>query len=78
MTFPNKLENVAKDAGHLCPEMLKEELTEFGRVKGYLPHVILIHLSPQFEEKIREEAQEIAEELKLSIGIACEGEKFII
>lgn len=78
VTFPNKLANVAKDAGHLCPEMLKEELIEFRRAKGYLPQVVLTHLSPQFEEKIRVEAQEIAQELGLSISIACEGEKLII
>lgn len=78
VTFPNKLENVAKDAGHLCPKMLKEELIEFGRVKEYLPRVVLIHLSPQWEDIIKEEAQEIAAELKLSISIACEGEKLTI
>ena len=77
-TFPNRFEDVAKDAGHLCPEMLKGELIEFHRLKGYLPQVILIHLSPQFEEEIKEEAQEIARELKVSIEVACEGEKVVI
>ena len=77
-TFPNRLESMARDAGHLCPEMLKGELIDFHGVKGYFPQVILIHLSPQFEEEIKEEAQEIARELKLSIGIACEGERLTI
>ncbi len=78
VTFPNRFENVAKDAKHLCPEMLKVELIEFRRVKGYLPQVVLVHLSPQFEEEIRGEAQEMATGLGLSIGIACEGEKVIV
>lgn len=78
VTFPNRFENVAKDAKHLCPEMLKVELMEFRRVKGYLPQVVLIHLSPCFEEEIRGEAQEMATGLGLSIGIACEGEKVIV
>ena len=78
VTFPDRFENMAKDAGHLCPKMLKEELIEFHRAKGYLPQTILIHQSPQFEEEIREEAQKIAKELGLSIDIACEGEKFTI
>ena len=77
-TFPNRFENTAKDAGHLCPEMLKWELIEFHRIKGYLPQVILIHLFPQFEEEIEEEAQEIARELGLSISIAREGKELII
>jgi ribonuclease BN (tRNA processing enzyme) len=78
VTFPNRFENVAKDAGHLCPEMLKVELVEFRRVKGYLPQVVLIHLSPKFEGEIREEVREMATELGLSIGIACEGDKRVI
>jgi ribonuclease BN (tRNA processing enzyme) len=78
VTFPNRFGSVAKDAKHLCPEMLKLELKEFRRVKGYLPQVVLIHVSPQFEEEIRVEAQEVATELGLSIGVACEGEKLII
>lgn len=78
VTFPNRFENVAKDARHLCPEMLKVELVGFRGVKGYLPQVVLIHLSPKFEEEIRGEVQEMATELGLSIGIACEGDKLVI
>ena len=78
VTFPNRFENVAKDARHLCPALLKRELIEFRRVKGYLPRVILIHLSPKFEEEIRGEAQGMATELGVSIGIACEGEKLSV
>ena len=77
-TFPNRFEDIAKDAGHLCPEMLKKELIEFHRVKGYFPRVILIHLSPQFEEEIKEEVEEVAKELNLSIGIASEGERLTV
>ncbi len=78
VTFPNSSERVAKDAGHLCPEMLKRELMEFRRIKGYLPQVVLIHLSPQFEEEIKKEVAQVANELRLSITIAAEGEKLTI
>ena len=78
VTFPDKLEDRAKNSAHLCPKMLKKELLEFHRVKGYLPQVILIHLSPEFEEEIRQEIKEVSKELKISIGIAHEGEKLIV
>ena len=78
VTFPNRLENRAINAAHLCPKMLKKELIEFRRVKGYFPRIILIHLSPKLEDEIKEEVKEIEKELKLSIGIACEGDEVIV
>jgi hypothetical protein len=58
--------------------MLKKELIEFRRVKGYFPQISLIHLSPRFEDEIRGEVEKVAKELKHDIGIACEGDEIII
>jgi ribonuclease BN (tRNA processing enzyme) len=77
-TFPNRLENRAINAAHLCPKMLKKELVEFHRVKGYYPQVTLIHLSPRYEKEIRKEVKEVEKELKITINFACEGEKLSI
>jgi ribonuclease BN (tRNA processing enzyme) len=78
VTFPNKLETRAKNAAHLCPKMLKKELIEFHRVKGYFPQVTIIHLSPKYEDEIKEEVKEVSKELKLPIDIAREGEKLSV
>jgi len=78
VTFPNRLEHWAKDAAHLCPKMLKKELKDFHRIKGYFPQVILIHLSPKLEDEIRKEVKEVSKELKLPIDIAFEGKKLIL
>jgi len=78
LTWPNSLAHVAKDAGHLCPEMLKEELIEFRRANGYLPKVVAIHMSPQHEPKIKREIREVAKLLGTSIDIAHEGEELIL
>jgi ribonuclease BN (tRNA processing enzyme) len=78
VTWPNRLANAAKDANHLCPEMLKEELTEFRRVNNYLPKVIVIHMSPQHEPEIKREVRELAKLLGTSIDIAREGEELIL
>jgi Cft2 family RNA processing exonuclease len=78
VTWPNNLADAAKDAGHLCPAMLKEELIEFRRVNNYLPRVIVIHVSPQHEPEIEGEVREVAKSLGTSIDIAHEGEELIL
>jgi Cft2 family RNA processing exonuclease len=78
LTFPNKLEDTAKNSKHLCPNMLKEELLNFNRINGYFPEIILIHLTPKFKREIRDEMKKIAEEINISFRIAKEGEEIII
>jgi len=78
LTWPNSIANAANNAGHLCPEMLKEELTEFRRIKGYLPKVVVIHMSPHHEPEIKREIREVAKLLGISIDIAREGEELIL
>ena len=41
----------AKEASHLTPTLLKEELTSFRKIKGYLPKIITVHMFPQSPEK---------------------------
>jgi ribonuclease BN (tRNA processing enzyme) len=78
LTWPNSLSNAANDAGHLCPQMLKEELIDFRRVKGYLPKIAVIHMSPQHEPEIKREIREVAKLLEISIDIAHEGKELIL
>ncbi|MFW6102306.1 MAG: MBL fold metallo-hydrolase [Chloroflexota bacterium] len=77
-TWPNSLSTAAIDAGHLCPKMLKKELSEFRRLKGYFPRVVLVHMSPQHEPEIEREIREISELLGTSIRITHEGEELIL
>jgi len=78
MTFPNRLAQMAKDTGHLCPQTLAGELAEFKRIHGYLPDCTLVHVTPQFEEEIRGEVEKTVKEQQLSIGLASEGDVIII
>ena len=78
LTFPNRLENRAINAAHLCPKFMKNELLEFYRIKEYFPKVILFHLFPKFEEEIKKEVKKVAKELEHPISIACEGDKIIV
>jgi len=76
-TFPNKMEDVAKNSNHLVPKTLEKELKDFYQIKGYYPKVLLIHLTPMFEKDIKEEVKEVEKNLKLSIGVVSEGEEII-
>jgi len=78
VTFPNRLENRAINAKHLCPKFMKNELIEFFRIKEYFPKIILFHLFPKFEEEIKKEVKEVSNELKIPINIACEGDKVVV
>jgi ribonuclease BN (tRNA processing enzyme) len=74
-TFPNRLAQSARDSGHLCPEMLAVELAGFRQVRGSLPPVLLVHLSPRHEAEITAEVGQVAAELGAGIRIVGEGEQ---
>lgn len=78
LTLPNRLSEEARSSSHLCPETLKHELLEFRKIKGYLPPTYLVHLSPEFEKEIIEEASVVSQELSIPIRALAEGEKLII
>ena len=60
-------------SSHLTPRHLKEELVTFEEVKGYLPQVVTIHMSPTIEEEIRSELRTVSEELGAKIQTGYEG-----
>ena len=78
VTWPNRLAGMAREAAHLCPDMFREELLEFRRTKGYLPKVVVIHMSPQHETEMKREIREVAELLGISIDIPREGDELVL
>jgi ribonuclease BN (tRNA processing enzyme) len=73
MSWPQKMEAWARRTTHLAPQLLKTELAEFGRLKGYVPRTLLIHLDPAHESEVAAEVAEIAQELGVSITLGQEG-----
>ncbi|MGQ9546171.1 MAG: MBL fold metallo-hydrolase [Dehalococcoidia bacterium] len=69
---PNKYRDWLKKAGHMCGELLKEELTQFRQLKGYLPRTIVIHMGNSFEQEIKEEVAQVAQELEADISLGYE------
>jgi phosphoribosyl 1,2-cyclic phosphodiesterase len=72
---PNQYGDWLKKAGHLSAELLKEELTQFRQLKGHLPRVIVIHIGNLFEQEIKEEVAQVAQELEADISLGYEDMK---
>jgi phosphoribosyl 1,2-cyclic phosphodiesterase len=72
---PNQYGDWLKKAGHLSAQLLKEELTQFRQLKGYLPRVIVIHIGNLFEQEIKEEVAQVAQELEVDISLGYEDMK---
>jgi ribonuclease BN (tRNA processing enzyme) len=78
LTMCNGLEEHAIPAGHLTPALLSEELVAFKKLKGYLPPVVVIHLSSMFEPQIKREVAQLSESLGTRITVGHEGMKLRI
>lgn len=75
-TFSNLEAEEAAQHGHLAPIYLQEALEAFRARRSYIPRVILVHVNPFHEERIRIEAAEVARRLQASIEIGCEDLSF--
>lgn len=73
VTAPNRFEQFGREKGHLTPGLLKEELLDFNKLKGYLPDVVTVHMNPVLESEIENELAAVAGELGNSITLAYEG-----
>jgi ribonuclease BN (tRNA processing enzyme) len=65
----------AKETNHLTPNLLKDELKSFRKIKGYLPQIITVHMFPQSPEKelIEDELKQISGELNTPVIPGYEG-----
>jgi ribonuclease BN (tRNA processing enzyme) len=73
VTASNRLDDFMRESGHLTPNLLKQELIAFRRLKGYLPKVATVHMNPDTEAEIARELAAVAEELPATITLAHEG-----
>jgi len=75
---PDKYEDWLKKAGHLCPRLLKEELIQFRRLKGYVPRIVVIHIGNPYEQEIKKEVAQVAQELEADISLGHEDMKITL
>lgn len=75
LTSSDRFEAGMLRVGHLTPRVLKAELLSFRRLSGYLPAVVLVHMSPLIEGEIANEVAQVAREIDASITLGSEGMK---
>ncbi|UCE97944.1 MAG: hypothetical protein JSV74_01035 [Dehalococcoidia bacterium] len=73
VTAPDRFEQFGKQKGHLTPCLLKQEMLDFIKIKGYLPDVITVHMNHTMESEIETELSNLALELGNSVTLAYEG-----
>jgi len=73
VTVPNRYEDFAREAGHLTPNLLKQELISFRELKGYLPPAVVVHMNPRLEKEIEAEIATVAAALNTGVNLAYEG-----
>jgi ribonuclease BN (tRNA processing enzyme) len=73
VTASDKYTEWAAEGGHLTPSLLQRELEDLRKLKGYLPRVIVVHMSPHLEKDIAAETAKVAQSLNASITLAREG-----
>lgn len=72
VTMCNDREAFARRTSHLTPALLKQELINFRKIKGYLPAVLTVHMDAVMEPVIRQELAVVAAELGADITVAQE------
>ena len=70
---PDRFEEFYRRRGHLTPNLLKQELTSFRELKGYLPQVVVVHINPGLEEEIKAEIAAVADDLNHPLSVGYEG-----
>jgi len=73
VTASNRFTAFGRENKHLTPELLREELTAFRTIRGYLPKVVAVHMNLPLEAEIAAELAGIAGELSCDISLAHEG-----
>ena len=75
VSAPNKFTDAVSGIGHLSSLLLKEELIQFKQLRGYLPRIVVIHIGIPYEQEIKKEVAQVAEELGADISLGYEGMK---
>jgi len=74
----NEVGAFLRSVGHLSAQLLKEELSQFRQIKGYLPRIVVVHIPPQYQKEVEREVGDVAQELGADIDIAYEGMKVVL
>lgn len=77
-TYSNELAQLdsGKMFGHLCPAQLGVELEVFAGAHSYFPRVIVLHVNPFQEGRVRDELADVGSKLGASVEVSADGQTF--
>ncbi|MBI4284566.1 MAG: MBL fold metallo-hydrolase [Chloroflexi bacterium] len=78
VTAPSRYEQFAREAKHLTPGLLQQELTSFRDIRRYLPRVLIVHTNPAELPTIESEVAAVARSLECPITISSMGMQVVI
>jgi ribonuclease BN (tRNA processing enzyme) len=73
VTATDKFAEFGRKNRHMTPLLLKEELLSFRDMKGYLPGVAAVHMSPRLQPELDAQLAAVARELNVLVTVAHEG-----
>jgi ribonuclease BN (tRNA processing enzyme) len=73
LTASERFRELMMKVGHMTPGLLRQELGVFKDIHGYLPRIVVAHISPTVAADIATELVEVERALSISITIASEG-----
>ena len=72
VTFPTRLEFLAKLTGHLTPGLLREQLKGALKAKLNLPKMVAVHVNVPNQEEVVLEVEKVASELGVDLSVGIE------
>jgi len=73
ITASDRYLEAMRERRHLTPSLLRAEMVSFREIHGYVPRVVVAHMSPPLEDEIAAEVARLAAELSADIRLAGEG-----
>ncbi|MBI4308210.1 MAG: lactamase, partial [Chloroflexi bacterium] len=73
VTYPSRMEEMARRYTHMTPSLLATELMALRREGRVLPRILAVHMHPTYEAEIWRELMDITDRTGCRIDMAREG-----
>ena len=78
VTFPSRLEFLAKLTGHLTPGLLREQLLEAMEANLKIPKLVAVHMNVPNREEVIPEVHALADELGIDLSLGKEDMSVVV
>jgi phosphoribosyl 1,2-cyclic phosphodiesterase len=78
VTFPSRLEFLAKLTGHMTPSLLREQLIEAMEANVKIPRMLAVHMNVPNRAEVTQEVNDLATELGVDLGPGVEEMRVVV